>query len=47
MFSCAICYDDEFFWRNENELTDQHGTFHFNHASAFYMSNNIVTDVDE
>ena len=36
IFSCA----------KSNELTDQQGMFCFNHASAFYMSNNIVKNVD-
>ena len=30
-----------------NELTDQHDMFCFNHASAFYTSNNIMKNVDE
>ena len=29
-----------------NDLTDQKGTFWFNHTSAFYTSNNIVKNVD-
>ena len=30
-----------------NELTQQQDMFCFNHASAFYTSNNIVKNVDE
>ena len=33
--------------KKSNELTDQQDMFCFNHASAFYMSNNIVKNVDE
>ena len=33
--------------RNENELTDLHDMFCFNHASAFYTNNNIVKNVDK
>ena len=29
-----------------NELTDEQDMFCFNHASAFYTSNNIVKNVD-
>ena len=36
-----------FFSKKSNELTDQQDMFCFNHASAFYMSNNIVKNVDE
>ena len=30
-----------------NVLTDQHELFCFNHASAFYTSNNVMKNVDE
>ena len=32
----------QFFQRKSNELTDQQDMFCYNHASAFYTSNNIV-----
>ena len=38
---CECSFSSE----KSNELTDQQDMFSFNHASAFYTSNNIAKDV--
>ena len=37
----------QFLSEKSSELTDQQDMFCFNHASAFYTSNNIVKNVDK
>ena len=37
----------QIFSKKSSQLIDQQDMFCFNHASAFYTSNNIVKNVDE
>ena len=46
-FSASAVLPQEFFRQKSNELTDEQDMFCFNRASAFYMNNNTVKNVDK
>ena len=43
----GLQHECSFSSEKSNEFTEQRDMFCFNHASAFYTSNNVVKDVDK